>query len=217
MNMLEIRRESQCAIRAFVVALLTIASIFVGCIFALSLMGCKNIPGGITNALVDAAMDELDAHADKWIAKLSKLPTNTVAGTSTTANGASDAVAFSALSWEYGGFNGGGALLDSPRLSGCTFSGRRIAYRYDIDLAGWGLGNDDAGAVCAVFFKVGGKWVGGKFDWVSSSRKFRDIDHVKDYRNWPALGISIPHTGEVAYVIVSADGKRRSNVVSASH
>lgn len=218
MNMKEIRRESNSAIRALVVTLLTVASTLVGVFFASSLIGCKNIPEGVTNALVDVAMEELDAHADKWIAKLSILPTNTVAtGSTSTSTTATDAVAFSELGWKYGRFGGGNAVIDSPRLSGCTFNGRRISYKYDVDLSGWGLVNDDAGAICAVFFKIDGKWVGGKFDWVSSSRKFRDIDHVETYNDWPKSGIKLPYSGEIAYVIVSADGKRRSNVVTASH
>ena len=125
-----------------------------------------------------------------------------------------DAVDYSLLRWEYGGFNGSRATLDSPRLSNLTLrNGNRIHYRWDVGLDGWGLGRADAGALACVFFDRNGKWVGGKFDWVSTSRSDRELKHVQSYSNWPSSGITLPWGGKVAYVVVSPDGKRRSNVV----
>lgn len=80
-------------------------------------------------------------------------------------------------------------------------------------MSGWGLNNNDAGAICAVFFLRDSQWIGGKFDWVSVSRSNRELKHVESYKNWPSSGIKLPWRGKVAFVVVSADGKRRSNVL----
>jgi len=134
-----------------------------------------------------------------------------------TAPGASnpDEVEFGRLEWKWGGFDGDGAKLDSPRLADLRCDGRNLTYRWATGMSGWGLGHDDAGAVCAVFFEREGQWVGGKFDWVSTSRSSRELKHVESYSNWPSSGIKLPWRGRVAFVVVSADGRKRSNVVEA--
>lgn len=126
-----------------------------------------------------------------------------------------DAVPFGDLVWAYGGFNASGAVLDTPRLSGASCNGRRYSYKWDVGLSGWGLGNDEAGAICAVFIERDGKWIGGKFDWISTSRASRELKHLESYSTWPKSGIKLPVTGRVAFVVTSADGKRRSNVIVA--
>ena len=168
----------------------------------------------------------LDALAEKWIAKLeAKLaepsepdkPAPETPAPETPADPAPsvDQVDFSALKWQYGGFNGAGARLDSPRLSNLRSTGSRLYYKWDVGLAGWGLGHGEAGAVCAAFFYKDGRWVGGKFDWVSTSRTDRELKHVEYYSNWGSSGIQLPWRGRVAFVVVSADGRRRSNVLVA--
>lgn len=128
---------------------------------------------------------------------------------------ASDAVAYSSLQWRWGGFNGAKARLDAPRISGLSLrNGNRVYYKWDVGLGAWGLAHTDPGAICAVFFERDGVWAGGKFDWVSTSRSDRELKHVTSYNNWPQSGITLPWNGRVAFVVVSADGKRRSNVVS---
>ena len=168
----------------------------------------------------------LDALADEWIAKLeAKLaepsepdkPAPETPAPETPADPAPsvDQVDFALLKWQYGGVNAGGAKLDSPRLSGLSCNGRSVSYRWDVGMSGWGLGNGDAGAVCAAFFLRDGQWIGGKFDWVSVSRTNRELKHCEYYSNWGSSGIKLPWRGKVAFVVVSADGKRRSNILVA--
>lgn len=127
-----------------------------------------------------------------------------------------DAVDFAKLEWKWGGFNGANATRSTPRLSSLRSNGSRLFYKWDVGLSGWGLGHGDAGAVCAVFFETApGVWQGGKFDWVSTSRSDRELKHVESYSNWPSSGIKLPWRGKVAFVVVSADGRKRSNVVAA--
>lgn len=191
--------------------------------------------GGCASILDRVGEDDiarLDALADEWIAKLeAKLaepsePDKPAPETPAPETPppitppadpapAGDQVDYALLKWQYGGVHAGGAKLDSPRLSGLSCNGRAVSYRWDVGMSGWGLSNGDAGAICAVFFLKDGVWIGGKFDWVSVSRSNRELKHVESYSNWPSSGIKLPWRGKVAFVVVSADGKRRSNVVIA--
>ncbi len=185
--------------------------------------------GGCASILDRIGEDDiakLVALDDKWIAKLeAKLaeqtdpdkpaPETPAPETPADPAPAVDQVDFALLKWTYGGENFGGAKLDSPRLSSLSCNGRSVSYRWTVGMSGWGLSNGEAGAVCAVFFLRDGQWIGGKFDWVSVSRTNRELKHVESYSNWPSSGIKLPWRGRVAFVVVSADGKKRSNVVIA--
>ena len=186
------------------------------------LSGCASI----LDRVGEDDIAKLDALADEWIAKLeAKLaepsepdkPAPETPAPETPADPAPsvDQVDYALLKWRHGGINASGAKLDSPRLSSLSCNGRSVSYRWDVGMSGWGLSNGEAGAVCAVFFLRDGQWIGGKFDWVSVSRTNRELKHVESYSNWPSSGIKLPWRGRVAFVVVSADGKRRSNVVIA--
>ena len=186
------------------------------------LSGCASI----LDRIGDDDIAKLDALADEWIAKLeAKLaepsepdkpaPETPAPETPADPAPAVDQVDYALLKWQYGGVNASGAKLDSPRISGLSCNGRSVSYRWDVGMSGWGLGNGDAGAVCAAFFLRDGQWIGGKFDWVSVSRTNRELKHVEYYSNWGSSGIKLPWRGKVAFVVVSADGKRRSNVLVA--
>ena len=174
------------------------------------------VSGCISFGSVD--MERLDKLADKWKARLEEYlgkdkdgaeqPDKPVAGDI-------DQLDYSVLQWKYGGFNGANAKLDSPRISNLRTDGKNVYYNWDVGLGGWGLSHGDAGAICAVFFLRDGAWVGGKFDWVSTSRAHRELKHVEYYNNWSSSGVKLPHSGRVAFVVVSANGRYRSNVLVA--
>jgi len=187
-------------------------SIMMAVMAAMMLAGCATINAILSD---DAAMAELDAMAQKWKDKLAELPApgEPTPGEPPVAV-AGDAVSFDTLRWTYGGFDGSKAVFDRVTLSDMRYNGRRISYTFDVDLSAWGLKHTEAGAVCAWFFKQGDVWEGGKGDWVSSSRLFRDINHVESYNNWPQSGLKLPVNLPCAFVIVSADEQRRSNVVA---
>ena len=194
---------------------MVIAAIVAAIVALIGLTGCQSI----LDSIDEADIEKLDALAEKWKAKLEERYGGGAVETPPTpetpqATGG-DAMDYALLRWQYGGVNASGAKLDSPRLSGLSCNGRSVSYRWDVGMAGWGLGNGDAGAICAVFFERGGQWIGGKFDWVSVSRSNRELKHVESYSNWPSSGIKLPWRGRVAFVVVSADGRRRSNVLVA--
>ncbi len=131
-----------------------------------------------------------------------------------------DAVDFGALSWSYGGFSGGKAkLVSGVVIGGLKVSGSGLSYS-------WKQGGceklgassaDDASCLACLFVHSGGKWQGGKFDWISTSRRTRDFknivgggDNPGGYNGWPKNAIGA--ADEFAFVIVSKDGAKRSNV-----
>ena len=131
--------------------------------------------------------------------------------------GASDEVPYSALSFTYGGVNGSGASLSSPRISGLRIGGGHMSYSWaGPNLSSWGMSSSQADALCCLFVQKGdGAWVGGKFDWISSSRTSRDLGHVTGgYGGWSLAGV--PNPCNAAFVIMSADGRRRSNVIAGT-
>ena len=74
----------------------------------------------------------------------------------------------------------------------------------------------DAGATLACLFcKIGGKWVGGKNDWVSSSRTTRDFKNIREgYNGWSKTAIE--DASEYAFCIVSYKNNTRTNVIKCS-
>ena len=127
-----------------------------------------------------------------------------------------DAVDFALLQWKSGGVDGSKAKLDSPRLSGLRASASSISYTWDVGLDAWGLARDDAGALACLFVeKSDGSIVGGKFDWVSTSRSARGLENIYGgYSGWNLSDVPNPCT--IYYVVVDKAGRRRSNVVTAN-
>ena len=129
-----------------------------------------------------------------------------------------DAVEYGALQWVYGGFNGSRAIQSGVVISDYRTSANRVDYRFARDLSAWGIDNPSSAAalVCA-FVRMGdGTWRGGKFDWVSSNRTSRDLNHLgtrgqTGYKGWTLSGV--PNPTRLAFVVVSKDGRWRSNVV----
>jgi hypothetical protein len=124
-----------------------------------------------------------------------------------------DSIPFSALKWRFGHFGGSRAKLSSPQLAGLSCHGNTLSYRWVKGLGGWGLSNGDAGAIAAAFVqKADGSWVGGKFDWVSTSRSSRGLENVlAGYEGWNLSGV--PNPCQICFVVVDVSGRRRSNVV----
>ncbi len=129
---------------------------------------------------------------------------------------AADEADYSAFTWAYGGFNGSRAALSEPRIESLRMNGMSgLSYRWaGPNLSAWGIAHTDAAALACLFLqRADGSWVGGKFDWISTSRTTRDFKNLGGYNGWTLAGI--PNPCRAAFVIVSADGRRRSNVITA--
>ncbi len=128
-----------------------------------------------------------------------------------------DDVFFGELHWDFGGFKGGKAEKGDVQIAGLKMKKDGLSFKYVEDLSHWGLAHTDySGALACLFVcDKDGRWVGGKFDWISSSRRTRDFHNVYGgYKGWSLSNVSNPCP--VAFVIVSKDGKKRSNVISGT-
>lgn len=180
--------------------------------------GCASIHNLATEENIAA----LDAAYKKWEANKHSDQGDTVGNTPEEVEAApsvpagTDAVPFANLAFTYGGFRGSSALLSTPRISSLKVHSNGLSFTYDVDLRSWGYAHGDAGgALACLFVRVNGVWRGGKFDWISSSRSTRDFKNVHGgYGGWKPEDLAA--CDAYAFVIVSADQKRRSNVVMAS-
>ena len=177
-------------------------------------------------------MEALDKLAEKWIAKLEKLPPVETPPVMVPEPGkpvppvvaAGDQLPFSSLTWFHnnagfpGGFDGRKAVFDRVTISSMHFNGKSLSFKWDTTLTPWGIPDKQAGAIVCVFFERDGQWIGGKFDWISApDRASRGLEHCDSgrYSNWPAVGIKLPFRGRIAFAVFSADGNRRSNILVA--
>jgi len=142
-------------------------------------------------------------------------PATAPANSTTTAGDAEDSVPFGELQWSYGGFKGGSAKLSAKaRIMGLSVKSDGMSYQW---MSGGceNLGassSTDASCLACLFCLVGGRWVGGKFDWISTSRRTRDFANIRDgYNGWPKDSVS--KAAAFAFCIVSKDGKTRTNVI----
>lgn len=141
----------------------------------------------------------------------------TVDPSAPTAEASSEDEGFAALKWVYGGFNGANAKLGEPRISNLKVSANKLSFHWDVGMKSWGLADDDAGAICAVFFEdASGAKRGGKFDWISVTRSNRELKHctgvgAEPYKNWSVA--DFPNPCRCWFVVVRRDGKERSNVL----
>jgi hypothetical protein len=133
----------------------------------------------------------------------------------TKQNADGDEVAFSALNYCYGGFKPKSDAKVCARIRSLSV-GKGMSYRWD----NGGCENlgckdaKDANALACIFFQdASGQWKGGKFDWISTSRLTRDFANIEQhYNGWNAQGFNNAH--HYAFVIVSKDGAKRTNVIT---
>lgn len=177
------------------VALATLAT-------TLALVGCES-------------SDDIDGNV--WMAQTTSAETSSTANTTTT-TASRDAVSFSSLNWSFGGFNGSGAKISSPSIGNLRISGDTLTYSWTgTTLRAWGISDEDhrSTLICLFVKRNDGAWVGGKFDWVSTSRTSRNLENVfHGYEGWSLAGV--PNPCEAAMVIVHVDGSKRTNVTKGT-
>ena len=132
-----------------------------------------------------------------------------------------DEAPYASFDWSYGGFNAdkagwGGIEAIGPVIGDLSFSKDGLRFHWENGLSAWNLDYDDASAIACLFVQDNdGNWIGGKFDWISTSRSTRDFKNVYGgYNGWDLS--NVPKTTTAAFVVVSRDGKWRSNVITAT-
>lgn len=134
--------------------------------------------------------------------------------------GDSSGVAESASSfvadWRYGGFNGSRAS-EAPgcRIGSLRMSLDGMSYKWisgGCEALGATSREDYSKTVACAFYWDGSRWVGGKFDWISTSRTSRTFENIREgYGGWDA--VEFFRATRHGFCIVSADGKHRSNFI----
>lgn len=139
-----------------------------------------------------------------------------VPGTADSASPASsDAVDFASLNWRWGGFNGSKAkLAEGAEIGSLKVSADGMSYKWikgGCEQLDKNCSHSNPCCTCALFCLVDGKWIGGKWEHISTDRTTRDFKNVKEgYGGWDASALG--KATAYAFVIVSDDGKKRTNV-----
>lgn len=126
-----------------------------------------------------------------------------------------DDVEYDNLHWRYGGFSGESAeRVDGVRVVLDSVASGGLRYHYaggDLRAISAQNSHDNPDCVACLFCLLDGEWRGGKFDWISSDRLFRDFHNISTgYHGWPPDAIR--RAAGFAFVILSKDGKRRTNI-----
>ncbi len=139
----------------------------------------------------------------------------------TGSSSASDQISFGSLQWVYGGIDGSsashsGVSISSMSISGPPTENGNVSWKYNPDLSAWGVSFDDHTKAYFCFFvkEKDGVWRGGKLDWISSSRTSRNFHNISGkYLGWR---MNANNPCQVAMLILSTDGRRRSNVITTT-
>lgn len=122
--------------------------------------------------------------------------------------------------WSRGGFNGENAVeIDSAVIADLKVSGNGMNYRWVKggceEFGAPDRSNADYTLACLFVSKDGVNYVGGKFDWISTSRTTRDFHNIHgNYHGWSSKDLE--SAKYYAFCIVSRDGKRRTNIIKVA-
>jgi hypothetical protein len=79
-------------------------------------------------------------------------------------------------------------------------------------LSNWGYKYNEKGAVACLFYNVCGQWVGGRFDWVSTSQLHIPLTNIlNNYYGWDYRFIN--NAREFAFFIMDPSGRVRTNII----
>ena len=127
-----------------------------------------------------------------------------------------DDVPFKSLDFRWGGFKPSSSASAEARIGSLKVSSGGLSYKW-VDGGCERLGassREDASCLACLFCKTGDSWVGGKFDWISTSRLQRGFENIRDhYNGWQPEALD--EASAFAFVIVSSNGRKRTNVVMA--
>lgn len=152
------------------------------------------------------------SHSSSDTATVEEAPAETPAAQTPSASPAAAPLVF-----RYGGFDGSRAAEDpATQIAGLHISRSKLSYKWAKgNLGNWGLADTDAGALACAFYWDGKQWIGGKFDWISTSRTTRGFENIYGHYNgwnpdafWAA--------SKRAFCIVSRDGRKRTNLIETT-
>lgn len=123
------------------------------------------------------------------------------------------------LDYRFGGFHGEASLEDpAAQIASLAVSANGMAYAWTsggCEALGAKDRTDASATLACIFYRDGDRYVGGKFDWISTSRTTRDFHNIDTaYHGWNADAFHAAK--EYAFCIVSKDGRRRTNIITYS-
>ena len=194
-------------------------------------LACALVPGCTTytppmptDAQIQAAFDAaIEAVAEYQASHTNESPVVTLPESTVEIQTVGDEVKFSDMRWTFGGFKGAKAISDAQVMIGkLKIAGKGMSYEYmnGSSLRGWGferswgMADTSAEALACLFVqRSDGIWVGGKFDWISTSRKTRKFTNVfNGYHGWTLDGV--PNPCKAAFCIVNPATGARTNVIA---
>lgn len=123
------------------------------------------------------------------------------------------------LVYRFGGFDGSHAVeTPNARISDLRVTSSGMSYKWvdgGCEALGASSREDYSHTVACAFYwdEATAAWIGGKFDWVSTSRTSRDWVNVRDgYGGWNAEAFFAAKRR--AFCIVAANGKLRTNLIT---
>ncbi len=206
---IEVMNEGRGLCRVLAVGVLLAVATVAGCV----LSGCALLDTVASDERVQA---EFDRAVERIRAALDKPDDGGTVETPTAPGATVDAVPYSSLNWSMGGFNGSKAVLHEGVEIGSLNVGRDgMSYRWVRggceQLGAADKGDASKTLACLFYLDASGKWQGGKFDWISTSRTTRDFKNIHSgYNGWNAAAFDA--ATEFAFVIVGTNG-RRTNVI----
>lgn len=175
-------------------------------ILCLCVVGCTSID----TEKLDKAAEVIDKVVDKIEEDKAEKEANSVDN--------KDSTMFSELNFCWGGFKGSNAAWDKNVEIANLNVGRGMSYSWvkgGCETLGATERTDASKTLACLFCKIDDKWVGGKFDWISTSRVTRDFHNIETgYNGWDKDAIS--KATAYRFVIVSSDGRHRTNVIEVS-
>jgi len=128
----------------------------------------------------------------------------------------SDAVDFASLDWRWGGFNGSKAkLAEGAEIGSLKVTADGMSYKWvkgGCEKLDKNCSHSNPCCTCALFCLVDGRWIGGKWEHISTDRTTRDFKNVKEgYGGWDASAIG--KATAYAFVILDDGAKKRTNVI----
>lgn len=185
--------------------------------------GCKSLVDLADNPSVQAEFERAVARIREALAddpgSVPGVPETVETPANPPSPSTADAVPYSSLNWSMGGFRGAGALQHSGAVIGSlSVKSNGMSYKWVSGgceaLGATSKGDADHTLACLFYLDASGKWQGGKFDWISTSRTTRDFKNIHDgYNGWsPSAFVAAT---EYAFVIVGTNG-RRTNVIKVA-
>lgn len=128
-----------------------------------------------------------------------------------------DAVDYSLLDWRWGRFDGRKAVRAAgAEIGSLKVTANGLSYKWlsggceDLDRS---CSHANSCCTCALFCRVNGTWIGGKFDHISTDRLTRDFANIREsYGGWIPAALS--RADAYAFVILDDGAKRRTNVIT---